>query len=88
MKELKDALVAYKPAEEADVRAANILLLGQIGAGKSSFFNSINSIFRGKITSKACSGSFEHSVTTTVESFHLIIQLHGFLRDINIINRS
>lgn len=66
MTELKDALVAYKPAEGADVRAANILLLGQIGAGKSTFFNSVNSIFRGRITSKACSGSFEHSVTTMV----------------------
>ena len=66
MTELKDALVAYKPAEEADVRAANILLLGQIGAGKSTFFNSVNSIFRGRITSRACSGSFEHSVTTMV----------------------
>ena len=67
MTELKDALVAYKPAEDADVRAANILLLGQIGAGKSSFFNSVNSIFRGRITSKACSESFEHSVTTMVK---------------------
>ena len=69
MTELKDALVAYKPAEDADVRAANILLLGQIGAGKSTFFNSVNSIFRGRITSKACSGSFEHSVTTMVKYF-------------------
>ena len=70
MKEIKENLIAYKPVSETNVTAANILLLGQIGAGKSSFFNSINSIFRGKITSKACSGSFEHSVTTTVESFH------------------
>ncbi|XP_078309374.1 interferon-induced protein 44-like isoform X2 [Crassostrea virginica] len=66
MKEIKENLLAYKPVSETNVTAANILLLGQIGAGKSSFFNSINSIFRGKITSKACSGSFEHSVTTTL----------------------
>ncbi|XP_078339733.1 interferon-induced protein 44-like isoform X2 [Crassostrea virginica] len=64
MKEIKENLLAYKPVSEAFVSAANILLLGQIGAGKSSFFNSVNSIFGGKITSKACSGSFEHSVTT------------------------
>ena len=68
MKEIKENLLAYKPVSEANVTAANILLLGQIGAGKSSFFNSVNSIFRGKITSKACSGSFEHSVTTMVRS--------------------
>ena len=66
MKEIKENLLAYRPVSESNVTAANILLLGQIGAGKSSFFNSINSIFRGKITSKACSGSFEHSVTTLV----------------------
>ena len=69
MKEIKENLLAYKPVSETNVTAAKILLLGQIGAGKSSFVNSINSIFRGKITSKACSGNFEHSVTTTVESF-------------------
>ncbi|XP_065936873.1 interferon-induced protein 44 isoform X2 [Magallana gigas] len=64
MQALKESLLDYKPMTETNVTAANILLIGQIGAGKSSFFNSVNSIFRGKITSKACSGSFEHSVTT------------------------
>jgi predicted GTPase len=68
-KELKEKLTAYKPVTEADTASANILLIGQIGAGKSSFFNSINSIFNGKITSKACSGRFEHSVTTYVSGF-------------------
>ncbi|XP_078309375.1 interferon-induced protein 44-like [Crassostrea virginica] len=71
MKEIKENLIAYKPVSETNVTAANILLLGQIGAGKSSFFNSINSIFRGKITSKACSGSFEHSVTTTYRQYKI-----------------
>lgn len=66
MKEMKENLLAYKPVAEANVQAANILLLGPIGSGKSSFFNSINSIFSKRITSKACSGSFEHCVTTMV----------------------
>nr|XP_022300998.1 interferon-induced protein 44-like [Crassostrea virginica] len=79
MTELKDALVAYKPAEEADVRAANILLLGQIGAGKSTFFNSVNSIFRERITSKACSGSFEHSVTTMYRQYKIKTSFGNFL---------
>ena len=57
MKEIKENLLAYRPVSESNVTAANILLLGQIGAGKSSFFNSLNSFFRGKIISKACSGS-------------------------------
>ena len=66
MNELKEKLVTYKPLARANVETANILLLGEIGAGKSSFFNSVNSAFRGKITCKACCGGFGHSATTTV----------------------
>ncbi|XP_065938187.1 interferon-induced protein 44-like [Magallana gigas] len=69
MQELKETLLDYKPMTETNVTAANILLIDQIGAGKTSFFNSVNSIFRGKITSKACSGSFEHSVTTQYRQY-------------------
>ncbi|XP_048743912.2 interferon-induced protein 44-like [Ostrea edulis] len=68
---LRQSLIKYKPVAEVNVPAANILLVGQIGAGKSSFFNSVNSIFRGKITSKACSGSFEHSVTTAYRQYEI-----------------
>eukprot|EP00105_Crassostrea_gigas_P045706 XP_019929854.1 PREDICTED: interferon-induced protein 44-like isoform X5 [Crassostrea gigas] len=68
---LKEELVDYGQDSETGVRAANILLIGQIGAGKSSFFNSVNSIFRGKITSKARSGSFEHSLTTVYRKYNI-----------------
>ena len=64
--EIKENLVAYKPSVRANVQTANILLLGEIGAGKSSFFNSVNSAFRGKLTCKACCGGFGHSATTMV----------------------
>ncbi|XP_048739753.2 interferon-induced protein 44-like isoform X2 [Ostrea edulis] len=69
LQQLKEAVVDYEPESETNVTAANILLIGQIGAGKSSFFNSVNSIFRGKITSKARSGSFEHSLTTVFRKY-------------------
>ncbi|XP_067258840.1 interferon-induced protein 44-like [Chanodichthys erythropterus] len=36
-----------------DVKKINILVAGQIGAGKSSFINSIDSAFQGRITSRA-----------------------------------
>jgi predicted GTPase len=49
----------YKPLKELNVDQARVLLVGQVGAGKSSFFNTINSIFRGYITSQACSGNAE-----------------------------
>ncbi|XP_065936839.1 interferon-induced protein 44-like [Magallana gigas] len=68
---LKEELVDYGPDSETGVTAASILLIGQIGAGKSSFFNSVNSIFRGKITSKARSGSFEHSLTTVYRKYNI-----------------
>ena len=65
LRELKTDILNYTPVNE-NVSAANILLIGQIGAGKSSVLNSVNSIYRGKITSRALCGSFEHSLTTTV----------------------
>ena len=52
MEDIKENLLAYKPVSETNATAANILLLGQIGAGKSSFFNSINSIFVGKLPAR------------------------------------
>ena len=67
LQELKIDILNCTPVNE-NVSAANILLIGQIGAGKSSVLNSLNSIYRGKITSRALCGSFEHSLTTTVSS--------------------
>ncbi|CAC5356640.1 unnamed protein product [Mytilus coruscus] len=66
LNELKEKVEKYKPLKDLKVHQARILLVGQVGAGKSSFFNTINSIFRGYITSQACSGNAEHSLTTMV----------------------
>ncbi|XP_078340503.1 interferon-induced protein 44-like [Crassostrea virginica] len=71
MLKLKEDLVHYAPDSNSDVPSTNILLIGQIGAGKSSFFNSVNSIFSGKMTSKARSGSFEHSLTTVFRKYSI-----------------
>ncbi|XP_050406201.1 interferon-induced protein 44-like isoform X2 [Patella vulgata] len=54
----------YCPVEDAGVKQSRILLVGSVGAGKSSYFNTINSIFRGHVTSQANTGSAEHSLTT------------------------
>nr|XP_023693720.1 interferon-induced protein 44-like [Paramormyrops kingsleyae] len=53
---LKQYLHDYKPTIDS-VPRARILLIGAVGAGKSSFFNSINSVFRGNMTSQAKAGS-------------------------------
>jgi predicted GTPase len=66
--ELKELISNYAPFEEVDIPEVNILLIGQVGAGKSSFLNSINSIFKGRISSRACTGSEENSLTKSVRN--------------------
>ncbi|XP_061167742.1 interferon-induced protein 44-like [Saccostrea echinata] len=68
---LKDYITGYHPMEDSNVPDVNVLLLGQVGAGKSSFFNTINSIFRGEITSRACTGSSEHSLSKTFRKYRI-----------------
>uniref|UniRef100_A0A8C2AVA0 TLDc domain-containing protein n=2 Tax=Cyprinus carpio TaxID=7962 RepID=A0A8C2AVA0_CYPCA len=58
----------YKPLVTS-VSCFRILMIGPVGAGKSSFFNSINSIFMSRITSKAMSGSAATSLTTQFRSY-------------------
>lgn len=48
------------------VKQARVALVGRVGAGKSSFFNSISSTFRGNMTSQAIAGTAASSVTTQV----------------------
>ena len=66
MNEIQEKLVTYKPSARVNVETANILLLGEIGAGNSSFFNSLNYDIRGEITCKVCCGDFGHRTTAMV----------------------
>lgn len=63
---LQSYIERFTPPEGSKVKAVNMLLLGAVGAGKSSFFNSINSVFQREITGLARSGSADRSLTTTV----------------------
>lgn len=38
---------------DPNIKHARILVVGEIGAGKSSFINSVNSVFQGRITNEA-----------------------------------
>ncbi|XP_051788926.1 interferon-induced protein 44-like [Erpetoichthys calabaricus] len=60
--ELLQDIRNYETLTES-VEEPRILLIGQIGAGKSSFFNSVKSIFRGHVTLQAGSGQGETSVS-------------------------
>ncbi|XP_048020233.1 interferon-induced protein 44-like [Megalobrama amblycephala] len=66
--ELMELIRNHKPIM-ASVSRVRILMIGPIGAGKSSFFNSINSIFMGHVTNKAMSGSAGSSVTTKFRTY-------------------
>lgn len=58
-------IVKYRPSLRG-VPQARILLVGPVGAGKSSLFNSVNSLFRGRMTCQAIAGTADKSVTTQV----------------------
>ncbi|XP_026003008.1 interferon-induced protein 44-like [Astatotilapia calliptera] len=65
---LIESIKSYKPTVSS-VTQARVLLIGPVGAGKSSFFNSVNSVFRGHVTSQAISGSSSTSLTTQFRSY-------------------
>lgn len=67
-RQLKEKIKNYKP-DVKSVSQARVLLVGPVGAGKSSFFNSVNSIFRGNMTSQAICGSAGTSLTTQFRTF-------------------
>ena len=56
----------FCPPRVVQVPQSKILILGPVGAGKSSFFNTIASVFRGHVTGQAPSGCAEHSITSKV----------------------
>ncbi|XP_048851302.1 interferon-induced protein 44-like [Brienomyrus brachyistius] len=67
---LKQSVQNYVPTKHS-VPEARILLVGAIGAGKSSFFNSINSVFRGNITGQARAGLKPVSQTTKYRTYQV-----------------
>lgn len=67
-KELMDSIRIYKPMISS-VPQVRVLLIGAVGAGKSSFFNSINSVFRGHVTSQAIAGCSTKSLTTQFRTY-------------------
>ncbi|XP_076007487.1 interferon-induced protein 44-like isoform X2 [Genypterus blacodes] len=69
-KEMMDSIRLFKPTITA-VDQVRVLLIGQVGAGKSSFFNSINSIFRGHVTSQATAGCSKTSLTTKFRTYSI-----------------
>ncbi|XP_032423561.1 uncharacterized protein LOC116723091 isoform X3 [Xiphophorus hellerii] len=62
----------YKP-EQDDIRFLRVLLYGPVGAGKSSFINSVSNVLRGRMTIPALA-----SATTSDKSFTKKYETHKF----------
>nr|XP_055057677.1 interferon-induced protein 44-like [Misgurnus anguillicaudatus] len=60
----------WKPSVSS-VKQARILMVGPVGAGKSSFFNSINSVFKGYVSGQANTGTAGSSLTTQFRTYSI-----------------
>ncbi|XP_078493344.1 interferon-induced protein 44-like [Ciona intestinalis] len=71
--ELIETIREYKPLAQVGVQQARLLLLGHVNVGKSSFFNTINSIFRNHVTAQAPVGSprDQRSITTKMRAYQV-----------------
>ncbi|KAG5850912.1 interferon-induced protein 44-like isoform X1 [Anguilla anguilla] len=65
---LVDSVTSYKPSCDS-VSEARVLLLGPVGAGKSSFISSVHSVFTGRVTNWAMVGTSSTSLTQKFQSF-------------------
>merc|ERR1711892_645423 len=68
-KKLKDEIATHKLLEDAGLEFFNVLLIGQISAGKSSFYNTIESVFSEYVTTKADAGTVDASLTTKFRAY-------------------
>ncbi|XP_053484657.1 interferon induced protein 44c2 [Ictalurus furcatus] len=62
-KSLMDEILRWTPSVSS-VQKARVLLVGAVGAGKSSFFNSVSSVFKGHVSCRANTGIAGTSLTT------------------------
>ncbi|KAL4634837.1 interferon-induced protein 44-like [Arapaima gigas] len=67
---LMSSIFAYKPSSNS-VSKARVLLLGPVGAGKSSFISSVQSVFSGRVINRAMVGSSSTSFTKKLQSFNI-----------------
>ncbi|XP_068445608.1 interferon-induced protein 44 [Clinocottus analis] len=67
---LRKTISSYVP-RTADVNQAQVLLLGPVGSGKSSFISSVQSVFNGRVSNRAMVGSSSTSFTKKLQSFNI-----------------
>ncbi|XP_016423568.1 interferon-induced protein 44-like isoform X1 [Sinocyclocheilus rhinocerous] len=68
---LMESVRSFKPASET-VTEARVLLIGPVGAGKSSFISSVQSVFSGRVINRAMVGSSSStSFTKKLRSYNI-----------------
>ncbi|XP_065133182.1 interferon-induced protein 44-like isoform X2 [Paramisgurnus dabryanus] len=77
-KEISCSVSEWKPSVSS-VKQARILMVGPVGAGKSSFFNSINSVFKGYVSTQANTGIASSSLTTQFRTYRIKAGKENFL---------
>ncbi|XP_060558200.1 interferon-induced protein 44-like isoform X1 [Ruditapes philippinarum] len=65
---IKGDIMSFTPSDPSVTRT-RILMIGLVGAGKSSFYNTIDSVFRNRITQRATCGSAENSLTKNYTTY-------------------
>jgi len=70
-KDLKAEIQTYKLCKDAGIDEINVLLVGEISAGKSSFFNSVESVFKEHVRARANAGVGERSVTKQYRQYRV-----------------
>jgi len=68
---LKKEIATHELLKESGLKFFNVLLIGQISAGKSSFYNTIESVFSEYVTTKADAGTLEKSLTTKFRAYEV-----------------
>ncbi|XP_053404039.1 uncharacterized protein LOC128558512 [Mercenaria mercenaria] len=71
VEEMKKRLEDFKPVPGLGITKYNILLLGAIGSGKSSFYNTLATVFAGSVKSHAPVRSAQTSVTNEIYAYQL-----------------
>ncbi|XP_053353477.1 interferon-induced protein 44-like [Clarias gariepinus] len=69
-KSLMDTISRWTP-QASSVEKARVLLVGPVGAGKSSFFNSVSSVFKGHVSCRANTGIAGTSLTTQFREYQI-----------------
>ncbi|XP_019643387.1 PREDICTED: uncharacterized protein LOC109484518 [Branchiostoma belcheri] len=77
LEQLKQEIAHYRPLAELRIEQVNILLVGPVAAGKSSFFNTVNSAFRNYVTNQAATGVTNHSMTTQYRRYDVRASREG-----------